>query len=44
MMGYDSLIGSHYDKYYVDYESFVAPAVFTDKDFSVPAGIIMTLS
>ncbi|KAK3803950.1 hypothetical protein RRG08_059813 [Elysia crispata] len=39
MMGYDSLIGSHYDKYYVDYESFVAPAVFTDKDFSVPAGM-----
>ncbi|RUS80967.1 hypothetical protein EGW08_011287 [Elysia chlorotica] len=39
MMGYDSLIGSHYDKYYVDYDTFVAPAVFTDKDFSVPAGM-----
>ncbi|GFN76052.1 counting factor associated protein d [Plakobranchus ocellatus] len=39
MMGYDSLLGSHYDKYFVDYDSWVSPAVFTAEDFAVPGGM-----
>lgn len=35
MYGYDSLFGSHYDKYYVDYEVFQAGPV-PDSQFSVP--------
>ena len=37
MMGYDSLLGSHFDKYYVDYDSYVVNPVFTDEDFAPPA-------
>ena len=37
MMGYDSLLGSHYDKYYVDYKTFNSPASFSDEVFAAPA-------
>ncbi|XP_005105873.1 digestive cysteine proteinase 1 [Aplysia californica] len=36
MMGYDSLLGSHYDKYYVDYLEFHDHVTFSDADFEVP--------
>lgn len=37
MIGYDSLLGSHYDKYYVDYNVFKACQSLPDEDFHVPA-------
>ncbi|XP_059155081.1 digestive cysteine proteinase 1-like [Physella acuta] len=42
MMGYDSLMGSHYDKYYVDYTRWESPAAFTDEDFAVPDNLTCT--
>lgn len=36
MMGYDSLLGSHFDKYYVDYARWESPARFNDDDFAIP--------
>ena len=35
MYGYDSLLGSHFDKYYVDYKSY-SEQVIPDKEFVVP--------
>ena len=37
MMGYDTLLGSHYDKYLVDYNEF-SPKV-DPKVFSLPEGV-----
>jgi len=37
MHGYDSLLGSHYDKYYVEYYDF--SAVFPASVFTVPEGV-----
>lgn len=39
MIGYDSLLGSHYDKYYVDYNVFKACQSLPDEDFHVPANL-----
>ena len=39
MMGYDSLLGSHYDKYYVDYFSMTSPVTFKDSVFAAPEGM-----
>ena len=39
MMGFDSLLGSHYDKYYVEYQTFEANPKFDDNEFAVPKGI-----
>lgn len=36
MMGYDSLLGSHYDKYVLDYTSYKANVSFDDAAFAVP--------
>lgn len=38
MMGFDSLIGSHFDKYYVTYTKVIMPQTFTSKDFQPPSG------
>jgi len=35
MYGYDSLLGSHFDKYYLDYETYSA-APISDDAFVVP--------
>lgn len=35
MYGYDSLLGSHFDKYYVDYSNFSAGPL-PDSMFSIP--------
>ena len=35
MYGYDSLLGSHFDKYYVDYTTY-SEQVIPDKEFVVP--------
>ena len=37
MMGYDTLLGSHYDKYLVDYKEF-SPKV-DPKVFALPEGV-----
>ena len=37
MFGYDSLLGSHYDKYYIDYNNF-QPEV-KDDEFNIPGGL-----
>src|SRR4029434_2054969 len=37
MMGYNTLLGSHYDKYLLDYTEFSSNT--QDKDFSLPDGI-----
>jgi C1A family cysteine protease len=42
MLGYDSLLGSHFDKYYVDYLSFQSPAQFSANDFTVPSNLTCT--
>ncbi|BFY99921.1 hypothetical protein BsWGS_02961 [Bradybaena similaris] len=39
MMGYDSLIGSHFDKYYVDYLRYESPTQFTRDDFALPQNV-----
>ncbi|KAK0043948.1 digestive cysteine proteinase 2 [Biomphalaria pfeifferi] len=39
MMGYDSLLGSHFDKYYVDYARWESPARFNDDDFAIPKNL-----
>ena len=41
MMGYDSLIGSHYDKYYLDYEGYKADISFSDAVFSVSSKFLL---
>ena len=38
MFGYDSLIGSHYDKYYIDYLNFHTDN-FSDTEFDPPKGM-----
>lgn len=38
MQGYDSLLGSHYDKYIVDYSFFDDQASFPDSNFDIPKG------
>lgn len=37
MMGYDSLMGSHYDKYYLKYDTFT-PQNISDDIFKLPKG------
>lgn len=39
MFGYDSLLGSHFDKYYVDYTGFYSPATFPDTVFAAPTNM-----
>ncbi|CAG5129120.1 unnamed protein product [Candidula unifasciata] len=39
MMGYDTLLGSHFDKYYVDYLSYKSPVQFSKEDFAVPRNL-----
>ncbi|XP_072045821.1 LOW QUALITY PROTEIN: cathepsin L-like peptidase [Amphiura filiformis] len=39
MMGYDSLIGSHFDKYIVDYDTYEEPSSISAKVFDVPEGL-----
>ncbi|XP_033736664.1 digestive cysteine proteinase 1-like [Pecten maximus] len=39
MMGYDTLLGSHYDKYYIKYTNFTANAKFDDSTFAYPKGL-----
>ena len=34
MYGYDSLIGSHYDKYYIEYDNWQLSYNFSDADFT----------
>lgn len=36
MIGYDTLLGSHYDRYYLTYDSF--QATVNDTDFNLPKG------
>lgn len=38
MMGYDSLLGSHYDKYIVEYTFFDDHTPLKESDFAVPEG------
>ena len=40
MMGYDSLLGSHFDKYYVDYMKF-SNATPPDGSYNVPESKIL---
>lgn len=41
MMGYNTLLNSHYDKYFIDYSDFKPR---TDpKDFKLPEGVLTTL-
>jgi hypothetical protein len=43
MRGYNTLLGSHYDHYYLDYDWF-SPEAISDEIFEVPEGkIIITL-
>ena len=35
MYGYDSLLGSHFDKYYVDYTDYNGSATFNDTVFMI---------
>lgn len=37
MIGYDTLLGSHYDKYYIDYTMFKQCQSLPDEDFHVPS-------
>jgi len=37
MMGYDNLLGSHYDKYYIDYIQVDVPKSLDDAIFKTPA-------
>jgi len=37
MFGYDNLLGSHYDKYYIDYIDVDVPKSLDDSIFSTPA-------
>ena len=39
MKGYNSLLGSHYDHYYLDYTSFLAEKP-TDDVFAIAPGMI----
>ncbi|XP_071837620.1 digestive cysteine proteinase 1-like [Apostichopus japonicus] len=39
MMGYDSLLGSHYDKYIVEYTFFDDHTPLKESDFAVPEGM-----
>ena len=36
MMGYDSLLGSHFDKYILDYSSFISDQPIPEQQFEVP--------
>ena len=38
MMGYDNLLGSHYDKYYIDYIDVSAEKSLDDAIFETPPG------
>ena len=38
MVGYDTLLGSHYDRYYFDYTNYVPVKSISDKIFSPPKG------
>jgi len=38
MMGYDNLLGSHYDKYYIDYIHVDVEKSFDDAIFKTPPG------
>ena len=37
MIGYDSLLGSHYDRYYIDYTDVMVQDKLPDSAFQVPA-------
>jgi len=39
MMGYDTLLGSHYDKYYMDYIHIEVAKSLDDDIFKTPPGI-----
>ena len=41
MFGYDSLLGSHYDKYYLEYSNFLADV--DDNEFKLPSDLSTTL-
>jgi hypothetical protein len=41
MMGYDSLLGSHYDKYVIDYENFNKKDEIPASKFAPPKGKYM---
>lgn len=42
MMGYDTLLGSHYDKYFVDYHTVVPCKTLPDAVFTTPANLTCT--
>ena len=44
MMGYDSLIGSHYDKYIIDYDSYQGNAKIPDSIFDTGSKCICLCS
>ena len=41
MHGFNTLLGSHYDKYYIDYTNYVETPL-PDDDFLPPKGSIIT--
>ena len=44
MMGYDTLIGSHYDKYYVDYTHITALQYLPEEIFKAPSSELSIFS
>lgn len=40
MMGYDSLLGSHYDKYYLDYSDYLPDVVFSSDIFTAGSELL----